>query len=90
MKKLSFNPAYEVMFDYRGVTDLQSGTAPHNPVQARVVVRNVETTVVSKDEDAECSAAAAMGQAALNAWVLKNYKGGDERAERNLSFAVSE
>ena len=90
MKTLSFNPSHEVMFDYRGVTELQSGTSPHNPAQARVVVRNVETTVVSKDEDAECSAAAALGQAALNAWILKNYKGGDERAESNLSFAASE
>ena len=50
----------------------------------------METTAVTDEENAACSAAADESQAALNAWILKTYKGGDERAARNLNFAINE
>lgn len=89
MKTLKFHSLYEVMFDYRGVTQLPSGTAPHNPAQARVVVLNTETTSVSDAEDAECQEAAARGQAALETWVLQHFRAADERAARSLELAMS-
>lgn len=90
MKKLTFSANWDVMFDYRGITKLPSGTAPHYPGQARIVVNTVEATHYTMVENDTCAAAADAGQKALELWVRKTYVGADERAERALAIALQE
>lgn len=90
MKKLSFSVNWDVMFDYRGITELPRGTAPHYSGAARIVVNTVETTHYTMVESDACAAAADAGQQALALWVRKMYVGGDERAERALAIALQE
>lgn len=90
MKKLSFSANSDVMFDYRGITELASGTAPHYPGEARIVINTVGTTHYTMVENNACAAAADTGQTALELWVRKTYVGTDERAERALAIARQE
>lgn len=78
MRKLSFSPNFEVMFDYRGITRMMSGTSPHNPEQARVVLRNTGIGRVPAAVDASCAAAAELGQGALESWIRENYEWVDQ------------
>ena len=90
MKKLTFSPNFEVMFDHRGITELQSGTAPHHPDQTRFVIQNSEITRYTVEEDEACKKAADQGVAALAKWIRNNVAASDERAARALNFALSE
>jgi hypothetical protein len=75
MDKLTFNPDTDMMFNWRGVLELPSGTAPNNPDEARVVLRNCATEFRASASDSEaCAAAADQGQEALETWVRANYK----------------
>lgn len=60
MKALIHSTQFETMFDWRGITSLSSGTAPHNPAENRIVVQNSEWVKGPTNADDEaCSAAAA-------------------------------
>jgi hypothetical protein len=74
MRKLSFSPNFEVMFDYRGITRMISGTSPHNPEQARVVFQNASIGRVPAAIDMSYAAAADMGQATLEDSIRENYE----------------
>ena len=73
MAAITFSPSTDVMFDYRGVTQLPSGTAPHNPSQARIVLRNCQTTIVRGFEHVECRAVAEIGEEELERFVRNNF-----------------
>jgi hypothetical protein len=53
MNTVTFNPDFEIMFDYRGVSSLASGTSPHNPNETRLILRNCDFDSVSDEVDAK-------------------------------------
>lgn len=69
-----FNPDWEIMFDYNGMTNVPSGTSPYCPGQTRLVLHNCTTRVhISKELDAELGTAADEGEEALRELVRKHF-----------------
>jgi hypothetical protein len=48
--QIVFNPDWEIMFDYNGITDVLSGTSPYCPGQTRLVLRNCTTRVTKSNK----------------------------------------
>lgn len=76
MHPITFTTLTDLVFDYNGVYTVASGTAPHNPSQARVVFRNAETTRITAEEEKQCQELADVSEAALEAWVIENFSFG--------------
>lgn len=77
MHKITFSTATDLVFDYKGVYTVSSGTAPHNPNQARVVFRNADTSGISYEEKQRCINRADTSQDVLEKWVKENFTLGE-------------
>lgn len=88
--KLVFDSRYCTMFDYCGVTVMQSGCAPHNPGDIRVVIDNVDIQGdVSLDLNERFSHAADVTSHTVCRLILSEFSPGDERAQAALKHALA-
>ncbi len=75
MPRIMFDTNNCVMFDYRGMTVLPNGTAPHHPDQVRVVFNNATVSEkISDEDDAHITTLADAGdESALEQWINQNF-----------------
>lgn len=86
MTNIEFTPLFDTVFDCRGVYTVASGTSPHNPDEARVVLRNAEPDKITVAASSEVAAAAELGQSELKQTIKKLFapRRGDRAAGDNF------
>jgi hypothetical protein len=72
--KITFNQSRDTVFDCGGVFTTASGCSPHNPDEARVVIRNCDIDSVKQEVDDEIARLASEGDSnALLAFVESTF-----------------